>query len=246
MLNPSTKMADVLHYNVHLLSVLKRLGIKLGFGEKTISQVCALYSIDSSFFTEIVRFFVSKEQFTPNSLANFPVGTIIHYLRKTHDYYLNDRLPYIESLVDKLILLNPDRQDIVLVKKFFASYHEEFYNHILREEKSVFPYIISLEKAYEEPGDKKQYIELISNNRIVKYVEIHDNVDEKLNDVKNILIKYLPPLRNEELVHSILFELFELERDVKDHSLIEDKILFPRVKNIEDNIVNTPKNTLKL
>jgi len=238
MINQSTKLADVLHLNMHLLSILKRLQIKLGFRDKTIAEVCENYDIDTHFFVEIVRFFIAKEQFTTDNLHKFPVSIIIDYLRKTHSYYLKDRIPHIEILVDRLIAENPGRNDIILVKKFFASYHEEFYKHIMREEDTVFPYILTIEKAYNSGDDAKKYIELIKANRISKYAQEHDNVDEKLNDLNNILIKYLPPLQNENIVYNILFELFELERDVKDHSLIEDKILVPRVKEIEKAILS--------
>jgi regulator of cell morphogenesis and NO signaling len=87
------------------------------------------------------------------------VSTIVEYLRKTHKYYLNDRIPHIETLVDRLIADNPGRNDIVLVKKFFGSYHEEFYKHIMREEDNAFPYILKLEKAYNSKDDSRQYIE---------------------------------------------------------------------------------------
>lgn len=238
MINQTTKLADVLHLNMHLLSILRRLEIKLGFRDQTIAEVCEQYHIDTPFFVEIVRFFLAKEQFTTDNLLKFPVSTIVEYLRKTHNYYLNDRIPHIEMLVDRLIADNPGRNDIVLVKKFFASYHEEFHKHIMREENNVFPYILTLEKAYHSKENTRQYLDLIKANHISIYAQEHDNVDEKLNDLNNILIKYLPPLQNENTVYNILFELFELERDVKDHSLIEDKILVPRVKEIEAAILN--------
>jgi hypothetical protein len=48
---------------------------------------------------------------------------------------------------------------------------------------------------------------MIKANPISIYAQEHDNVDEKLNDLNNILIKYLPPLQNENTVYNILFEL---------------------------------------
>ncbi|MGM9774926.1 MAG: hypothetical protein ACI3Y2_06980 [Candidatus Egerieousia sp.] len=38
------KIADVISDNPVLLSVLERLGIKLGFGEATVGQICEQYN----------------------------------------------------------------------------------------------------------------------------------------------------------------------------------------------------------
>jgi regulator of cell morphogenesis and NO signaling len=139
---------------------------------------------------------------------------------------------------------NYDRKDLALVKKFFISYHNEFTKHIEREEKEIFPYVMEIEKAMETGFADNVLLARIKKYPIKKYAKEHENVDEKVNDLYNILIKYLPPLPNEEIVYSILYELFDLERDVKDHSLIEDKILIPKVSELESNLLNKKKKAI--
>jgi regulator of cell morphogenesis and NO signaling len=245
MITVNTRMADILDYNINILSIFKRLGIKLGFQERTIAEVCRQYQVDTPFFLEITKFFLAKEQFTADSLSEFKVSTIVTYLQKTHDYYINYTFPLISSLIEKLLASNFERKDLTLVRKFFISYHNEFVKHIEKEEKDVFPYILELEKAFLQKNSSPDIIKLIKKQSIVLYAKDHDNVDEKLNDLRNILIKYLPPLPNEDTVHSILFELYDLERDVKEHTIIEDKILVPRVSDIEQAILNNFKESIK-
>ena len=54
-------MADVIHLNYFTLSVLNRFGIELGFGDKTVDEVCKQNQDDVDFFLEIVNIFVDKK-----------------------------------------------------------------------------------------------------------------------------------------------------------------------------------------
>lgn len=58
-------------------------------------------------------------------------------------------------------------------------------------------------------------------------------MDEKMFDLKNIIIKYLPPNYNQNIGNSLLSNLFMFEKDLKNHARIEDKILIPKVKQLE-------------
>lgn len=245
MITQATKMADLLHYNIKLLSVFKRLGIKLGFQELTVAEVCKQYNIDTAFFLEITRFFLTKEQFTTESLSDFTISTIVNYLKKTHEYYSSYTFPLLSSLIEKLIASNYERKDLTLIRKFFNSYQSEFIKHLDKEEQDVFPYVLEIEKACLLKKYNGELIKLVKEKTINQYAKDHDNIDEKLNDLRNIFIKYLLPLANEDIIHSILFELYDLEMDVKDHAMIEDKILFPRVSALEQLILNNYKEYSK-
>jgi regulator of cell morphogenesis and NO signaling len=52
-------------------------------------------------------------------------------------------------------------------------------------------------------------------------------------DLKNILIKYLPPDYDLNIGNSLLASLFMFEKDMKNHARIEDKILVPKVRMLE-------------
>ena len=95
-------------------------------------------------------------------------------------------------------------------------------NHFEYEEQTVFPYILGLAEGERSGGYQ---IEIFEEN--------HTNIEDKLNDLKNILIKYFPGKSSlEERIH-LLFNIFDMEVDIDKHTLLEDLVLVPKVRNIE-------------
>jgi regulator of cell morphogenesis and NO signaling len=78
----------------------------------------------------------------------------------------------------------------------------------------------------------------VANYSIQSFEKEHTNVDEKLFDLKNIIIKYLEPNYAHRICNDFLYELFQFERDLTDHARIEDKILVPKVMRIENELKN--------
>ena len=56
---------------------------------------------------------------------------------------------------------------------------------------------------------------------------------EKLNDLKNIIIKYLPEEYSSPLRFEILKDIYDIEKDLQKHSLIENRLLVSLVQKIE-------------
>ena len=80
---------------------------------------------------------------------------------------------------------------------------------------------------------QKNYEDTVSSYSVTEYREHHNDIEEKLTDLKNLLIKYLPQKGDQQLRRKLLFCLFELEFDLKIHSQIEDSILIPLVEKME-------------
>jgi len=235
LFDKSARMTDLVHGNYLLLPVLNRFGIRLGFKDKTVADVCCEKNIDMNFFLAIVNTFHNHDYFPEDELQAFSSDLIIDYLRKSHQDFKKISLPKIEFLLRELVQ-NSKTNDLKIIQSFYVKYKEELLEHILDEEENAFPYVLELQKVYDQ--NIKPLPKSISSYSIRSFEKEHTNVDEKLYDLKNIIIKYLEPNYKDRNCNEFLFELFQFERDMTDHARIEDKILIPKVMKIEKELKN--------
>lgn len=234
IITKNIKLADVIHMNYHTLSVLNRFGIILGFGDKTIEEVCKEKNVDLNFFLEILNTFVDKDYFPKKHLQTFSVGLITEYLQKTHQFYHQIKVPEIELLIGNMVDSCYTQKDTLeLLKKFFNDYKQELLNHTQREEDIVYPYSLAIEKAFNEKTFDTTIVDLMETYSIDIFSTEHDDIEEKLFDLKNIVIKYLPQPKDARLCNKLIHQLFILEQDLNDHSRIENKVLVPKIREME-------------
>lgn len=225
VLNADTKLSDALERDYNLLNVLLRLGIRLGFGERTIGEACRDTGIDTGSFLLIANVYVEdfcdmpeKENISSSALD------LVKYLRASHSYYMDVLLKHLEDLLDSLLKPCAQAQRNVIMS-FFSEYREEVKNHFDYEEDIVFPYV----KAITEGKTSEEY-------SISKFEEHHNDIDTKLYDLRSIIMKYLPPVCDSSLAVMVLFHLRALEEDLEKHTVIEDSILIPMVNTLEENV----------
>lgn len=218
-----TKMADVVAADSNILSILHRLKINLGFGDSTVEEVCRYYNLSTDLFLIICNIY-SFNDYKPciESLQDNDIRHITGYLRASHSYYKEVCFPNIHSKIHSFVS-GLDELSRKLLDKFYDDYDNEVINHFMYEENVVFPYIYSL--LAHEQGDKEFCISKFHKN--------HSNIGEKLNDLKNIIMKYLPSKYTTSLSFEILKDIFDIENDLYKHSLIENILLVPLVEKIE-------------
>jgi len=235
LFTPHMKMADVIQGNYLLMPVINRFGIPLGFGEKTVQAVCRKYSIDIDFFLAIINAFSHEQYFPEKKLQTFNVLMIVDYLQKTHTYYIENQVPLIEKLLTDLLRKSAvDTKKLKLIKKFFLGYKQELFTHLEREEKTTFPYVRKVHRLFHTANPSPREKQTLSKYSMHVYEEEHNDVDEKLYDLKNILIKYVHGKSMGNAYQDVIFELFRLEKDILDHTRIENTILLPLVSKMED------------
>lgn len=224
LFSPKMKMSEMLLSNPSLVAMLPRFGIELGFGEKKVCEVCDKYGISTPFFLLVCNVY-SHDEYLPNEeeIDSIDMTGLVPYLLASHKYYLEERISSIE-LKMKNISENCDPRYGSIIQKFFSVYKGEVINHFKYEEGTVFPYIKNLIKGEHQ----KTY-------NIEQYESNHSNIEDKLADLTNILIKYLPSNISQKDRISALSDIFSLSSDLKKHSLIEDKILVPYVEVLESN-----------
>lgn len=219
---PSMKLSDMIETNYQLLHVLSRMNISLGFGEISIAEICHKHGISVNSFLMICNIY-SFNYYIPEkeSLIKTDISDIVSYLRSSHRYYAGCIIPRVKT---KLVELTASCEAIhqKVLTRFFEDYYTEVMRHFEYEDKTVFPYVDSL---LQHQRDNKY--------DIAKFQRNHSNIDEKLNDLKSIIIKYLPENSAADIRNDVLFEIFSLENDLSKHTLIENKILIPLVSKLE-------------
>lgn len=234
------KMADVIMIDYLLLPIIGRFGIDLGFGNKTVHDICTEKEINTHFFLEIINSYHNPDYFTAELLQEYPLSLIIEYLKNTHEYYRKIKIPELEAMVNEIINSSTDANKInnQLIANFFNEYKQELIKHLISEEQSIFPYTFELEEALFDGNLKMLTIKKIKKKTIEHHEDDHSKLEEKLSDLKNLIIKFLPPVKRKDLMEKLLIELFKLEDDLNDHSRIEDRVLLPKISKLEQRILS--------
>ena len=225
-------LAKVIHSNYQVLVVLDRMEIKLGLGNKTIEEVAYQYGIKTDAFLLILNLFCNKK-YTPVLDIGFDcIPNILFYLKKSHTYFLEEKIPSIQGKIKQLVHELHDSKS-EMVEQFYNNYIEDVTEHIAYETETVFPYI---ERLYEAYSNNDAFDMFSSDYDINIYGEHHHDIEDVLGDLKNILIRHLPQVENGNIRRTVLQQLFELESDLFSHTRIEDEVLIPLVKKLEDNL----------
>lgn len=219
--NRNTRMSDMMTRHVELIEMLPRFGIALGFGDRTVKEVCDKWNVDVDFFLLICNVYAFRD-FEPSlaTIENTNMEKLVPYLKESHIYYTQKRLPHIEKHLHHIAEQLPPKIAQVFLK-FFRLFQKEVEAHFSNEETIIFPRLQSFISGNETEFSFTQYL-----------TDIHSDIEDKLADLSQIIFKYLPEtIANEDTI-DVVSDLLLLARDLHNHSLIEEKILIPFVQNI--------------
>lgn len=217
-------MVKLLHQNLDLLFVLNQFSIPLGFGEKTIEEICNKLNIDTRSLITMLQLHSQPDNTDMMSLGQLSPELILNYLKKSHTYFLDYRLPSIREKFTKALAEDVTKDTIL---SYFDEYEKEVHEHMEYENDIFFPYSEKLIAGIEQSGYS------------VKEFEIrHNNIEEKLEDLLNLIIKYLPTQGEIYLLTDVLEDLNKCDKELKLHSFLEDKILVPKITRMEKEVVN--------
>lgn len=228
---PEMKASEIIINNPYLILMFEHFEIKLEVREKTIAQICNDNNINTSLFLTIANLF---NGFKPQPITEYiskDIQSIIKYLGNSHKYYINEIYPQIQEIIKNIHKINT-HSEILMIEKFFDKYFEEVSEHMEYENNVVFPYVLNLDAQLTNKNNNYK----LNSYSVIEYREHHNDIEEKLTDLKNLLIKYLPIENDQNLRRKLLFYLFELEYDLNIHSQIEDNILIPLVEKMENLI----------
>ncbi len=225
---PQDSMRSLIADNNLLLMALSRFEIALGFGAKSVSQVCTDNGVDTSTFLAVANFLSGR----PHERYIVALPSLMRYLKNAHAYFLDFILPEIRrKLITSIDCSDPANVGF-LILRFYDGYVEEVRRHMEYENSHVFKYVGHLIEGVRDGGYS-----------IGDFEHVHRPIASKLNELKDIFIcHYAGNGTRVDSLNSALFDIITCEQDLLGHCAVEDRIFVPAVQTLEQEVAaRTPE-----
>lgn len=212
-LSPKMKIFELIDSNNSLLSIFSRLNIKLPFGDMSIEELCQRDGYSHELFIMLCRMHISSS-YRPShdEFSSEMLPQVIHYLRATHNYYIDYMLPHAEKHLEE-ILAYCDTLSNKQLRRFYGDYVRCIEEHLKQEEDTLFTAIDSGMSAC-----RAQKFDLDMP---------HTDIDDRTSDIASLIIKYLPEEAPTQLRCAMLKDIYSLRDDLRRHAAVEMYLLKP-------------------
>ena len=222
ILSKDMKIVELIDVDYRLLSIFQRLDIQLPYGDISVEEMCKRCKMSVELFMMICRIYIETD-YQPNvsglTVADLP--HLLQYLRASHRFYIDSLIPKIAGGIERVLQLCAESQRAIL-RQFYHGYEEEVKSHLQYEEQEMFPYV---EGVISGKGEAVA--------TMCDFVDNHTDVCDKIDDIKSIVIKYLPESCTTRQRCDLLFDIFALREELLKHTMLEMRILAPVVINAE-------------
>lgn len=203
------KMAELLEQDPVLIGVFTRMGLKFGYGDASVEEVCTAQGIDPYTFLIICKVYLNAD-YRPGreELDKADLSVIVSYLSRSHQYYINVALKDLAASIGRMMFPCEDPHQKV-IWKFFTNFRDELVKHFDYEETEVFPFV-------DDPSGRLA---------IGSYEEDHSGVEETMEDLKNLVMTHLPKNADQQEAFRVLSGINVLEADIRRHILLEETAL---------------------
>ena len=217
---PDDRMLDLVRFNSELILVMGRFDISLGFGDKSVREICHMHNVDESTFLTVANFITGRDYHS----GDISLTSLIRYLKNSHEYFLDFNLPGIRRKLIESLDCSSANDIAMLIIRFYDEYVQAVNKHMKYEDEVIFTYVEQLSSGH-----------LRENYTISEFASKHKPIGDKLKELKDVIIRYYPE-KNNYLLNSVLVDIILCEQDLASHCQIEDNLFVPAVKAIEQEL----------
>lgn len=206
-------------------------------GKKTVKQACAEKGLDVTKIEQELQQADRIPSSRPLPYNDWSLDFLADYIVQTHHSYVRKNLPDIMTYALKVMRVHGNSHpELIPIYKLAEAVNSELTEHMIKEEKMLFPYIKELVSA-------KQFAQRMNNahfgtiqNPINLMEAEHEMVGKNLAEMRELSNNYTLP---EEACasYSLLYRMLdEFEDDLHLHIHLENNILFPKALEIENEL----------
>ncbi len=231
-------VAEVVSENIKTAHIFKKYGIDFCCGGGiTIDKACEKKNLDySQLKEELLKVDDAPKAYNYNS---WKLDFLIDHILNVHHTYVEESIPLILQYSNRVAEVHGHHYTEVLkINSLFNAVADELASHMNKEENILFPYIKSLLQLElsEEPLSPPPFGSI--NNPIAMMESEHESAGDIFKEIAKLTNNYTPPEDACNTFRALYAKLDEFEQDLHQHIHLENNILHPKAKLLEQNLIN--------
>jgi regulator of cell morphogenesis and NO signaling len=242
-ITPDTRVAEIATQNPATIRIFQRFGIDFCCGGKRpLREVCDEKQMT---FGELRTALETAD--APGSTAgstgipaaDAPLAELVRFIVDEYHAGLRGELPRLGQMAAKVLDAHGAKYPEVLpeLASVFRELRQEVEDHMIKEERVLFPYIERLE-ALAATGQGLPTSLFGSIQAPIGMMEHeHETVGRALAHLRELTVGYVPPADACNTFRGLYHGLAELEKALHEHIHLENNVLFPRAARREEELV---------
>jgi regulator of cell morphogenesis and NO signaling len=231
-------VAEVVSENIKTAHIFKKYGIDFCCGGGiTIDKACEKKNLDySQLKEELLKVDDAPKAYNYNS---WKLDFLIDHILNIHHAYVEESIPLILQYSNRVAEVHGHHYTEVLkINTLFNEAANELASHMKKEENILFPYIKSLLQIEltKESLNSPSFGSI--NNPITMMEMEHEAVGDIFKEIARLTNNYTPPEDACNTFRALYAKLDEFEQDLHQHIHLENNILHPKAKQLEQTLMN--------
>ena len=202
-------------------------------GNRALSDACSEKRLDADAILNEVNTVLTDAPLD-KSADDWEIDELANHILNTHHVYTKKMLPIIFAHSQKVSEVHgKNHPEVVEIAEIFSRVHDELNSHMMKEEKMLFPFILSMAEA-EKNNTQSAAPPFGSVSGPISVMEReHVEAGDGFFRIRELSSNYTAP-EDACSTYKVLYqELNEFENDLHRHIHLENNILFPRAIELE-------------
>lgn len=204
-------------------------------GKKTLAEVSAQKGISIQKIKEELELVENSEASSGElDFDKLPIDFLSDYVINTHHEYCRENIPFITELAQKVARVHGESHpELTKVRELFEGVGSDLSQHMMKEERIVFPYVKELVSVKKLGGNLTEKPFGNVSNPIRAMDLEHEQAGKDLAEIRAITSNYVLPTDACNSYIILYKKLEEFEDDLHKHVHLESNIIFPKAIKLE-------------
>ena len=227
-----TTVGEVVAMDFRAAGVFEQFGIDFCCGgRRSIAEACRVAAADPGAVERALLGLPPRAEHDDDDVTRWPVDRLIDHILAVHHAYIRSALPAIARHLAKLVDVHGARHpELSRVAAAFDEMGRDLLQHMMKEERVLFPYIRELASA---PGASRASPFGTVENPIRMMEREHREAGDEMRLIRELTGGFTVPADGCATYRVCFEELAAFERDLHRHVHLENNVLFPKAVALE-------------